>query len=133
MNYEYERDTRYTDEIVASDVRLINLTEHDIRVGEDIDLPKATMKARVFNDREFDGLLVMGSQKDGIPIYRFKTTGRIEGLPDPKDGVVYIVDPHVRRFLTQQGMERPDVVSPYVLKKRVIGDRRVTCTMALAR
>jgi hypothetical protein len=119
--------------LVASEIEFVNLTEHDMCVGENLVIPKEPNPAKVYNDRTFDGVVDMGPMKDGIPIYRFLTSGRIAGLPGPKEGVVYIVSPYVRKELTQRGMERPDVVSPYVLERRMVGDRSMKCTMALAR
>ena len=79
------------------------------------------------------GSIVIEISDEVIPIYRFDPKGQIVGLPDPKPGVFYIVSPMVRKELTQRGIDRPDVFSPYAIELRPGYERNVPCATALAR
>lgn len=47
----------------------------------------------------------------GIPV--FTTAYKdIEGLPEPQDGVTFIVSSLIQHALKQRGIDRPDVLSP---------------------
>lgn len=47
----------------------------------------------------------------GIPVYTTEYK-EIEGLPEPRDGVTFIVSSLIQHALKQKGIERPDVLSP---------------------
>ena len=119
--------------IVASQVRFVNLTGHEIHLGGGLVISRAPEPARVINGRAHDGKLVLDGSDEVIPIYRFDSGGQIVGLPDPQPGVVYLVSPIVRKELTQRGEKRPDVFSPYAIESRFVKGRKVSCTTALAR
>jgi hypothetical protein len=119
--------------LYASEIELVNLTDHEIRLGDGLVIPHATKPARVLNGRRRDGSIVLEDSEEVIPIYRFEPRGQIVGLPEPKPGVFYIVSPIVRRELTQRGVQRPDVFSPYAIESRLQRGRSVACATALAR
>ena len=104
-----------------------------MRLGDGLVVPSADRPARVLNGRRQDGSVVLEQSEEVIPIYRFEPQGQIVGLPEPKPGVFYIVSPIVRRELTQRGLDRPDVFSPYAIESRSARGRSVPCATALAR
>ena len=119
--------------ILASEIEFVNLTDHEIRLGDGLVIPRAAKPARVLNGRVFDGSILIESSDEVIPIYRFDPKGQIVGLPDPRPGVFCIVSPIVRKELTQRGIDRPDVFSPYAIESRPERGRNVPCATALAR
>lgn len=119
--------------IYASEIQFVNLTDHEIRLGDGMLLPRAPKPARVLNERRKDGSLVIEQSEEVIPIYRFESHGQFVGLPGPRPGTLYIVSSIVRRELTQRGIQRSDVLSPYAIESRVEEGRRVPCARALAR
>jgi len=119
--------------IFASRIEFVNLTDHDIRLGDGLVIPRVSKPARVLNARQQDGQLVLEQSEEVIPIYRFDAQGQIVGLPGPQPGVFYIVSPIVRKELTQRGIHRPDVLSPYVIEERPERGNLVPCATALAR
>jgi len=121
------------DTLYASEIKFVNLTDHEMRLGDRLVVPPADRPARVLNGRRQDGSVVLEQSEEVIPIYRFEPRGQIVGLPDPKSGVFYIVSPIVRRELTQRGLHRPDVFSPYAIESRSARGRSVPCATALAR
>jgi hypothetical protein len=122
-----------SDTLYASEIEFVNLTDHEIRLGDGLVIPKAARPARVLNGRRQDGSVVLEESDEVIPIYRFDPRGQIVGLPDPRPGLFYIVSPILRRELTQRGVRRPDVFSPYAIEQRSDRGRRVPCATALAR
>jgi len=119
--------------IFASEIEFVNLTDHEIRLGSGLVIPRSAQPVRVLNGRVFDGSVVIETSDEVIPIYRFDPKGQIVGLPDPKPGMFYIVSPIVRKELTQRGIDRPDVFSPYAIESRPEQGRNVPCATALAR
>ena len=119
--------------IFASEIEFVNLTDHEIRLGSGLVIPRSAQPVRVLNGRVFDGSVVIETSDEVIPIYRFDPKGQIVGLPDPRLGVFYIVSPIVRKELTQRGIDRPDVFSPYAIESRPEQGRNVPCATALAR
>jgi hypothetical protein len=119
--------------LIASEVQFVNLTDHDIRLGDGMLIPRAAKPARVLHGRQHDGSVLLEDSEEVIPIYRFDPSGQIVGLPEPQPGVLYIVSPIVRRELTQRGLDRPDVLSPYAIESRLEKGRSVPCATALAR
>ena len=118
----------------ASMIRFVNLTGHDVNLGDRIILPKETKPARILNERVRDGALLLDERTgESIPIYKFDPGSQIVGLPKPEEGVVFIVSPMVRKELTTQGIDRPDVVSPYAVEVRILKGEKVQCAKALAR
>ena len=77
--------------VFASQIEFVNLTDHDIRLGDGLVIPRVSKPARVLNARQQDGQLVLEQSDEVIPIYRFDARGQIVGLPGPKPGVFYIV------------------------------------------
>jgi len=121
------------DTLYASEIKFVNLTDHEVRLGDGLVVPSADRPARVLNSRRQDGSVVLEQSEEVIPIYRFEPQGQIVGLPEPRPGVFYIVSPIVRRELTQRGLDRPDVFSPYAIESRSARGRSVPCATALAR
>jgi len=119
--------------ILACEIEFVNLTDHEVRLGDGLVITQAAKPARVLNGRVFDGSILIESSDEVIPIYRFDPEGQIVGLPDPRPGVFYIVSPIVRKELTQRGIDRPDVFSPYAIESRYELGRNVPCATALAR
>lgn len=97
-------------------LKLVNLTPHDVVVhlenGEKKVYPSVG-SARVTTTSEVVG------QVDGIDIVT-QSYGDIEGLPKPKEGVLYIVSLVVRMAAQQQG--RDDVISPDTSPQGAIRD-----------
>lgn len=87
-------------------MKLINLTPHDIIIrlpDRDRVIPASGTVARVATSHELVGEI------DGIPV-SVQTFGQIEGLPEPRDGVFYIVSAIVLSAAKELG--RTDVVAP---------------------
>jgi hypothetical protein len=119
--------------LLASEIQFVNLTDHEIRLGDGMLIARAAKPARVLHGRQHDGSVLLEESEEVIPIYRFEPSGQIVGLPEPQPGVLYIVSPIVRRELTQRGLDRPDVLSPYAIESRLDKGRSVPCATALAR
>lgn len=118
----------------AAAIRFVNLTGHDVNLGDRIVIPSEAKTARILNERVRDGALLLDERTgESIPIYKFDSGPQIVGLPDPEHGVVFIVSPMVRKELTTQGVDRPDVVSPYAVELRKVNGEKVQCAKALAR
>ena len=88
--------------------RLENLTPHPLVllcVTGTQRVPQSGNIARVRHEQ------VPLDSVDGIPVY---TTAYkdIEGLPEPVEGVTYIVSSLIQHALKQAGINRPDVLSP---------------------
>lgn len=124
-NNEARKDSR---------VRFVNLTGHDVNLGDRVVIPKERKAARVLSERVRDGVFLLDERsEETIPIYKFQPRSQIVGLPDPAEGVVFIVSPMVRKELTMRGVGRPDVVSPYAVEVRRVNGEKVSCARALAR
>jgi hypothetical protein len=121
------------EKIFTSEIEFVNLTGHSIRLGDGLVIPRMNKPARVLNGRIPDGSVVIEPTDEILPIYRFESRGQIVGLPDPRPGVIYIVSAMVRRELTQLGLDRPDVFSPYAIESRQYQGKIVSCATALAR
>ncbi len=121
------------DTLYASKIEFVNLTDHEVRLGNGLLISPGPRPARVLNGRRQDGSVVLEESEEVIPIYCFEPQGQIVGLPEPKPGVFYIVSPIVRRELTQRVIDRPDVFSPYAIESRSARGRSVACATALAR
>lgn len=53
-------------------------------------------------------------------------------LPLPQENVVYLVSPGTREFLTNTGIGREDIWSPYSIQDYRIDQRAIKCATALA-
>lgn len=87
-------------------MKLVNLTPHDVIIrlpGGDRVIPASGTVARVTTSHVPAGTI------DGVPVYT-QTYGQIEGLPEPRDGVIYIVSAIVLEAAKKLG--RTDVVAP---------------------
>lgn len=97
-------------------VEFVNLTPHPITLvrenGETTTIPPSGVVARVAVKREKIGEL------NGFPVHR-SIFGEVEGLPEPQDGVVYIVSFPVLQAL--QG-KRSDVVAPDTTPQGAVRD-----------
>ena len=86
-------------------MKFINLTPHQITIrcgdGRDCDVPPSGTVARVTVSQKQIGTL------DGIPVVA-NDYGDPTGVPDPKDGTIYIVSSLVKSRLNS----RDDVVAP---------------------
>ena len=85
-------------------MKLINLTPHDIVVeykdGTRKVYPSSGQVARV----EVEDVIV--GNVDGLPVYKGKPK-KLVGIPNPQDGVMYIVS-----LFVLQNANRDDLVSP---------------------
>ena len=88
--------------------RLENLTPHPLVllcVTGTQRVPQSGNIARVRHEQ------VPLDSVDGIPVYTTEYKD-IEGLPEPVEGVTYIVSSLIQHALKQAGINRPDVLSP---------------------
>ncbi len=84
----------------------VNLTPHDVKIVgvrylEHVTLPASGKVARVASTTTLAG------EYEKIPMMR-STLGAVEGLPEPRDGVIYVVSALVRSAVPH----RDDVASP---------------------
>lgn len=117
----------------ASEAKLVNLTGHDVNLGDRLIVPREPKPTRLLNERVRDGMMVLDDSGESIPIYRFDPEVQIVGLPEAEERTLLIVSPMVRKELTIRGISRPDVVSPYAVETREIDGEKVQCAKALAR
>lgn len=84
------------------DIKIINLTPHEVRVGDTV-YPTSGLIARISTEH------VEVEKLDGKPVYSVKY-GDIENLPDPVEGTLYIVS----LLLLERGKlnGRKDLVAP---------------------
>jgi len=97
---------------------LINLTPHELKIhgGEGVvSLPPSGQIARCSVTCSPVG------EHDGVPLSRSET-GAVEGLPEPQDGVIYVVSMVVRSAVPG----RTDVASPGALLRDAEG-RPIGC------
>lgn len=97
-------------------MKLINLTPHDVVIRleegrEKIYPSEGNARVSTFSE-------VVGNV-DGIEVVK-QSYGEIEGLPKPKEGVLYIVSLVVRMAAQAQG--RDDVISPDTSPQGAIRD-----------
>jgi len=96
-----------------SEKTIINLTPHSITICSpgtaSLEIP-STGLARVEEE------LIPVDEINGFPVYR-RVLGEVTGLPEPQDGVVYVVSPVV----TQACPERDDIYSPGLLIRNDCG------------
>lgn len=85
-------------------MKIVNLTPHDLDIytltGDVVHVPRTGKTARVFEVREPAGTI------DGIGIETVYP-GKVVGIPDPEDGVVYVVS-----SIVSSASGRPDVFAP---------------------
>lgn len=93
-------------------MKLVNLTQHVVNIVDplglkNMDIPPSGVEARVALTQKHIGYAnPEGSQ---VPISLFTVEkGAVEGLPDPEEGVIYIVSALVREGVP----DRKDVASP---------------------
>jgi len=114
-------------------MRLVNLTPHNINLGRSVSVPPADKLARIVKERRIvETVNLDASGEEVIEAYELSNP-RIIGLPKPEDGTIYIVSPMVRIALSLMGVDRPDVMSPYLIETVEIEGRRQQCARALAR
>lgn len=111
--------------VVYGDVRLMNCTPHEITVvgeaGEVVlTLPPSGMVARCSVKKEHVATLGVGNHN--IPV-SWVTFGEVVDLPEPVDGVIYVVS----RIVAEARRDRDDLLIPDDLVRdaegRVIGCR----------
>lgn len=90
-------------------MNLINLTPHTVTIIGDFKVTEITPSGRVAR-------VDVVSEKVGniipnVPIAK-QTVKGINGLPDPQNGVAYIVSNMVLQALRSQGIERSDCYAP---------------------
>ena len=99
-------------------MKFINLTNHAINeTTTGIEIPASGRVARVKSSTIKQG------EHAGIPIYA-STFGEIEGLPEPVDGVLYIVS---SLALNAVPSNRTDVVAPGNLQRQKDGTPMGCC------
>lgn len=90
---------------MKNSINLVNLTPHEIRIiREDQEVviqPSGTIARCQVEQR------VIGSV-NGIPVYK-ASYGQVENLPDPQEGVIYIVS----ALVAQAVPNRKDVLIPF--------------------
>ncbi|TCJ98224.1 UNVERIFIED_ORG: hypothetical protein BDK47_11810 [Anoxybacillus amylolyticus] len=101
-------------------MKVVNLTSHTVRVVDDkgrslLVVPPSGTTARVTTQQA-----VVGSVA-GVDVVR-TVFGSVEGLPDPQDGVVFVVSTLVLQALKSAGVDRTDVVSPDTSPASVVRD-----------
>jgi hypothetical protein len=97
--------------VIEMAVKLVNLTPHPLVIfagGGQITVPPSGTVARVREVVEDVGELVLD---DGtkVPLRRKFLSSEIEGLPEPQDGVVYVVSYLAAQVAWSQG--RTDVMA----------------------
>lgn len=106
-------------------LKFVNLTPHNITIynaqGEKIDVPKSGNVARV----ETTNKII--DEINSIEIF-YTTYTDVEGLPEPEDGVVYIVS----GMVASRCSHRSDVMSPglYIRNDKgvIVGCQGLTAT-----
>ncbi|MCL6577663.1 hypothetical protein [Kyrpidia sp.] len=92
-------------------MHLVNLTPHDIVVfsgnGEKVVIPKSGQTVRITSVAVPASYVLVGTTEIPLVETRF---GDIEGLPDPKSDVLYVVSALAAQAAAAQG--RTDVVAP---------------------
>jgi len=86
-------------------MRIINLTPHDVKLfhnGQEHVFPNAGTTARVTSSSEFSHPI------NGLPVHK-TIYGEVENLPEPQDGVIYIVALLVAQVLDGS---RTDIICP---------------------
>ena len=91
--------------------KVINLTAHSIYdVVTRVEFPPSKRIARVDTDRKVEHIPIEGSSKKVAVVNTIYKD--IVGLPEKKDGIMYIVSAIVLNALQQRGSMRDDVVAP---------------------
>lgn len=110
-------------------MKLINLTQHVIRLvlgpsDDNVLVLPGTKETGREEARVAEVVVRMTRSAEGVAIDEFKL-GRVQGLPDPEPGTVYIVSGMVVNALVLQGIQRPDVVSPATGRDAIRRDGQV--------
>ena len=95
-------------QIVMTDQSIVNLTPHDITVisqGKSIVFPKFPVSARVSSKTEV--LTHFYTPEMSIPLTQV-VFGELEGLPDPIEGIFFIVS----RIVREAAKKRTDLLVP---------------------
>lgn len=88
-------------------MKVVNLTPHTINeVTTGTSYPPSGQVARVAQ------VTVKAGEHDGVPMYK-STFGKVEGLPEPEEGTIYIVSAMALNGV----VGRDDVVSPGNLER----------------
>jgi hypothetical protein len=91
-------------------MKIMNLTPHSITITNESGIPLFTVEPSGVIARVSARTIVMGSVDVGeiqIPITG-TTYGEIEGLPDPKNGIIYVVS----SLVAQRCSNRQDIFIP---------------------
>lgn len=106
-------------------MELVNLTPHPVRLllgdGTEVVIPPSGQVARCAEVVEEVGSIVLEGQR--VPVVR-KRFGKVYGLPEPREGVAYIVSRPVA-----QVARRADLLVPDALVREngfVVGCRRLS-------
>lgn len=99
-------------------MRLINLTGRYIIMGDDRGNVTRIIKPEA-ETAHIEGRRTVLSDDDGIRVERMDPE-RIVGLPDPQEGVLYIVENAVAR-----AVDRSDVVTPELTDGDIVQDKYV--------
>ena len=106
-------------------IRLVNLTPHKVVVrteNGDVVYEPSGQVARVSTSEQYL-MEVPDSKGNYVGVYLYEQTfGDIEGLPEPEEGVLYIVSLPVREAAKEKG--RTDVISPDTSPAGVIRDEQ---------
>lgn len=88
----------------AVSLQVLNLTPHAINVVTDAGTQTFAPSGQVARCASSSAQV---GDLNGIPLFRTKF-GEVQGLPEPQDGVLYVVSALVRQAVPH----RPDVASP---------------------
>ncbi|NNV07148.1 hypothetical protein ETC03_12230 [Geobacillus sp. MMMUD3] len=101
-------------------MKFVNLTPHVLNIVRDdgsiaLSVPPSGTVARVTTQQ------TVVCQLAGVDVVR-TVFGDVVGLPDPQDGVVYVVSTLVLQALSASGVDRSDVVAPDTSPASVVRD-----------
>jgi len=94
---------------------LINCTKHPVTIASTTVAPSGNVALVIMNKEVLDSIVVDGVV---VPVVR-KIAGGIEGLPKPKDGVIYVVPAMVLPYTSDRG----DVMAPNTDETAIRNDK----------
>ena len=96
-------------DILDKDVKLVTLTDHAIKVlARRVKAIPSDVRVKVIYDRQL--VEIINSSNVLIPIIK-EVPIRIDGLPEPKDGVYYVGGKRIIAALKELDIDRPDILS----------------------
>jgi hypothetical protein len=111
---------------VETITELVNLTPHAINLLRFGTLPACSEPARASFDRRIIRRMMVADFPTPVALTTVGYTG-VVNLPDPIDGVFYIVSALVMRALRELGVDRDDVGTPDALQRSDDGSQVRAC------